>query len=305
MRVLVTGGNGFVGTHLVAHLEAYDDVVCAPLADVTDPAAVEAAVADMPGGPPEAVYHLAGQADVGRSWTDPSLTWSVNTMGTVHVLDALRRMAPGARILLVSSAEVYGLVNADQLPITEHCPTSSSSPYGASKIAAEVAARFAADVARQHVVIARPFNHLGVGQAPGFILPAVAKQIAEAERDGTDVIRLGNLDARRDMTDVADVVRAYRLLIEHGRTGETYNICTGVPVAIGDLVHRMIALSGREYRIEIDAERLRPSDVPVQFGDSAKLRRETGWAPQSSIDDVLGAVLDEWRARTDQAAVAR
>ncbi len=295
MRAFVTGGSGFVGLHLLAHLEACGDDVHAPLADVTDPATITKVIADMPGGEPEVIYHLAGQADVGRSWNDVSLTWSVNTLGTVNLLEAAKQVAPGARIIVVSSAEVYGHVPANELPITEDRALHASSPYGASKIAAETAARFAQ--ARQRVIIARPFNHLGPGQAPGFILPAVAKQIAFAERDATSVIRLGNLSARRDMTAVGDVVRAYRLMAELGHDSVVYNVCSDVAVSMRELVDRMLALSTASLTVELDETRLRPSDIAVQLGSSARLRADTGWAPTANLDEVLRSVLDEWRAK--------
>ena len=297
MRVFVTGGSGFVGTHLLAHLAANGDEVEAPLTDVTDVEAITAALATMPGGPPEAVYHLAGQADVGRSWTDVSLTWAVNAMGTVNLLEAARSAAPAARIIVVSSAEVYGRVPANELPIREDRPTAPSSPYGASKVAAENAARFASENFGQRVIIARPFNHLGVGQSPGFILPAVARQIVEAERSHNSVIMLGNLDARRDMTSVEDVVRAYRLLAARGVDGEIYNVCSDTIVSMQELVERMLALAAKPLTVALDETRLRPSDIAVQCGDSGKLRRHTGWSPVAVLEDVLRAVLAEWRSR--------
>lgn len=297
MRVFVTGGSGFVGSHLLTHLASCDDEVDAPLTDVTDLEAICAALAAAPGGLPEVIYHLAGQADVGRSWTDVSLTWAVNAMGTVNLLEAARRVAPTTRIIVVSSAEVYGSVPADELPIGEDRPTASSSPYGASKIAAELAARFAFECFRQRVIVTRPFNHLGVGQAPGFILPAIARQIVEAERSDSDVIMLGNLDARRDVTAVEDVVAAYRLLAMHGVDGEIYNVCSDRTVVMRDLVERMLAMATKPLTVALDQARLRPSDIPVQCGDSAKLRRHTGWRPVAELDDVLRAVLTEWRNR--------
>ena len=297
MRVFVTGGNGFVGTHLLAHLAANGDTIEAPLADVTDVEAITGALASMPGGPPEVIYHLAGQADVGRSWTDVSLTWAVNAMGTVNLLEAARAVAPLARIIVVSSAEVYGRVPPEELPIREDRPTASSSPYGASKIAAETAARFAFENFGQRVIVARPFNHMGVGQSPGFILPAVARQIVEAERSHSSVIMLGNLDARRDMTSVGDVVRAYRLLATAGVDGETYNVCSGRAFTMQTLVERMLALATKPLEVALDETRLRPSDIAVQCGDSGKLRADTGWRPEADLDDVLRAVLAEWQAR--------
>ena len=297
MRAFVTGGSGFVGTHLLAHLGSHGDRVEAPLTDVTDFDAITSAIATMSGGPPEVIYHLAGQADVGRSWSDVSLTWAVNAMGTVNVLEAARSVAPATRIIVVSSAEVYGRVPPEELPIREDRPTSSSSPYGASKIAAEIAARFAFDHFGQRVIVARPFNHLGVGQSPGFILPALARQIVEAERSDGSVISLGNLDARRDVTAVEDVVAAYRRLATNGVDGEIYNVCSDRSIAMRELVDRMLAMAAKPMSVVLDQARLRPSDIPEQRGDSSRLRRDTQWRPVAELDDVLRAVLHEWRER--------
>lgn len=301
MRSFVTGGSGFVGLHLLTHLAECGDEVTAPLADVTDPGALAEALASVPDGPPEIIYHLAGQADVGRSWTDAALTWSVNTLGTVNILEAARQHAPDARIIVISSAEVYGNVPADELPITEGRVPMASSPYGASKIAAELAATFAHRAHGQRVIIARPFNHLGLGQSPGFILPAVARQIAIAERDRSAVIRLGNLDARRDMTSVTDVVRAYRMMAERGVDGATYNVCSDSTLSMRELVDTMVAMSVVPLTIELDEDRLRPSDIAVQCGSSARLRTATGWSPTADLDDVLRSVLNEWRGKASAA----
>ena len=286
-----------MGIHLLAHLSSHGDQVEAPLTDVTDLTAITSALHAMPGGPPEVVFHLAGQADVGRSWTDVSLTWAVNAMGTVNVLEAARSVAPAARIIVVSSAEVYGRVPPEELPICEDRPTASSSPYGASKIAAEIAARFAFECFGQRVIVARPFNHLGVGQSPGFILPAVARQIVEAERSDRSMISLGNLDARRDVTAVEDVVAAYRLLATNGVDGETYNVSSDRSIAMQELVDRMLGMAAKPLNVVLDRARLRPSDIPEQRGDSSKLRRDTQWRPVAELDDVLRAVLREWRER--------
>ena len=298
MRALVTGASGFVGVHLVEHLHQSGDVTFAPTTDITDADAFAETVLACPDGPPDVVFHLAGQADVGRSWTDVSHTWQVNTLGTVNVLEALRRHAPAARVVVVSSAEVYGNVAADRMPITEAQPTGRSSPYGVSKIAAEQASLFAHQFFGQQVLVARPFGHIGVGQLPAFVVPAVAKQIAEAERDCSDVLRLGSLTAERDLTSVGDVVRAYRLLAVSGVSGEIYNICRGETVVISDLVDSMISLSTRQLRIEVDPARVRPSEVVRLFGDASKIRAHTGWQPQEALASVVANVVQEWRVRT-------
>lgn len=294
MRALVTGGRGFVGGWLCAHLAACGDEVVATgeEADVTDLAKIEPVIRDVA---PEAIYHLAGQAHVGRSWARPADTYRVNVIGTVNVLDAARRVEPAPRVLVVSSAEVYGRVSPDQLPITEETPTAPMSPYAASKIGAEVAARQAVLGFAVPAVVARPFNHIGPGQAPTFVVSALAKRIVEAERSRGTRLEMGNPTPRRDLADVRDVVRAYRLLVEKGEPGEVYNVATGHDVVIGDLARRLIALAGVDLELVTDAVELRPVDVPVLRGDPGKLQRATGWSPQVPLDETLADVLAYWR----------
>jgi GDP-4-dehydro-6-deoxy-D-mannose reductase len=285
-----------VGTWLASHLaEAGDDVVVTgEEVDVTDADAVRKSLADVA---PEAVYHLAGWAHVGSSWEEPAATFQVNAGGTVHVLDAARRLASPPRVLVVSSAEVYGTVRPDQLPLTEDTPVSPVSPYAASKVAAEVAARQAVLGYGLPVVVARPFNHIGPGQSPTFVVSALARRIVEAERSGATVLEMGNPTPRRDLTDVRDVVRAYRMLIERGEPGQTYNVCTGEDVVIGDLARRLIELSGVDLELKTGTVELRPIDVPVLRGDGARLTAATGWRPEIPLDRTLADVLDYWRSQ--------
>ena len=296
MRALVTGGRGFVGTWLAAHLEACGDDVVATgeEANVADADLIGAAIADVA---PDAIYHLAGQASVGRSWDDPATTYRVNVLGTVNVLDAARRQPRPPRVLVVSSAEVYGLVAPEDLPISEDTDLHPVSPYAASKVGAEVAARQAALGWELPVVVVRPFNHIGPGQSPAFVVSALAKRIVEAERAGTRELRMGNPEPRRDLTDVRDVVRAYRLLLETGVPGGVYNVATGSDIRIGDLASRLVELSGCALEVVTDSVEQRRLDVPVLRGDAAKLRAETGWAPEVALDQTLADVLAYWRAQ--------
>lgn len=300
MRALVTGGRGFVGRWLVAHLEKEGDEVFATgeEVDVTDAEAVRRNFEELR---PDAVYHLAGWAAVGSSWGDPPGVFLVNANGTVHVLDAARRLESPPRVLVVSSAEVYGRVQPQQLPLSEDLPISPVSPYAASKVAAEVAARQFAAGFDLGVVIARPFNHIGPGQSPGFVVSDLAKRIVEAERSGATVLEMGNPSPRRDLTDVRDVVRAYRLLVEHGAAGETYNVCTGTDVVIGDLAQRMIELSGVPLSLSTGSVAMRPIDVPVLRGDATRLRAATGWEPEIPLDETLRDVLGHWRDAPPEA----
>lgn len=294
MRALVTGGRGFAGRWLVSHLRDEGDEVLATGEDVnvTDPAAVRALFESYA---PEAVYHLAGWAHVGSSWQDPAATFLVNAQGTVHVLDAARRQSVAPRVLVVSSAEVYGSVPVEQLPLGEASPVQPVSPYAASKLAAEVAARQAWAGFGLPVVVVRPFNHIGPGQSPTFVVSALARRIVEAERSHTDLVEMGNPTPRRDLTDVRDVVRAYRLVLCRGQPGETYNVCSGRDLVIGDLARRLIELSGLSLELATGTVELRPSDVAVLRGDPTRLVEATGWQPRIPLDQTLTDVLAYWR----------
>ena len=220
----------------------------------------------------------------------------VNAEGTLHVLRACTAAGVG-RVLAVASADVYGVVTEDELPLTEDSPLRPTSPYAASKVAADALAQQAFLGHGLGVVRVRPFNHLGPGQSEQFVAPAIAARIARAERDGTDSIPVGNLSARRDVTDVRDVVRAYRLLVERGRPGEVYNVCTGRDLAIQTLADLLVGLARRPIELEADAALLRPADLPVLRGDASKLRAATGWEPSLPIEQTVADLLDDMRQR--------
>jgi GDP-4-dehydro-6-deoxy-D-mannose reductase len=299
MRAVVTGGLGFVGRHLVAHLLAGGDEVItldhngAHPVDILDgPAVAEALLTAAP----DAVYHLAGWADVGSSWSDPVSALRVNAEGTLHVLRACEAAAV-PRVLAVASADVYGVVTPADLPLTEASPLRPTSPYAASKAAADALALQAFLGHGLGVIRVRPFNHLGPGQSESFVAPALAARIARAERDGLDTIRVGNLSARRDVTDVRDVVRAYRLLVERGEPGEVYNVCSGQDIAIQELADLLVALARRPITLEPDSSLLRPVDLPLLRGDASKLRGATGWRPELLVEQTLADLLDDMRDR--------
>ena len=296
MRVLVTGSDGFVGAWLCAHLErAGDDVVAVTAhdADVTDNEATVAMVADTK---PEAIYHLAGLANVAASWENPALTFAVNAAGTQNVLDGARRLDAPPTVLLVSSAEVYGIVGPEQLPITEDAPLRPVTPYAASKVAGEYAGLQAHLGYGVPVIRVRPFNHVGPGQASAFVVRDLAGRIAAAERDGIRTLAVGNLTPRRDFTDVRDVVRAYHLLVERGAAGEVYNVCSGRAVGIDELARRLLELAGDDLELVTDPDLVRAVDVPVLLGDNSRLRAATGWAPEIPLETTLTDVLAEARA---------
>ncbi|MBA2280309.1 MAG: GDP-mannose 4,6-dehydratase [Acidimicrobiia bacterium] len=304
MKALVTGASGFVGPHLVAHLEANgDDVALDPpagLVDITDAAALRTWFEEIR---PEVVYHLAGWADVGGSWNAPEEVFTINATGTLHVLRAAAAVGAN-RVLLVSSADVYGIVPTEDLPITEEHPLRPVSPYAVSKVTADFLGLQAWLGHNLEVVRVRAFNHLGPGQADKFVAPAIASRIARNELDGGDEIPVGNLSARRDLTDVRDVVRAYRLLVEQGEPGEAYNVCTGVDIAISELAERLLTMAKHPMRLTTDPDRQRPIDVPVLRGDSSRLRQATGWKPEIPLDTTLTDVLADWRARVATGSAA-
>lgn len=297
VRAFVTGGKGFVGTWLADHLRRSGDEVVAVdrEVDVTDPEAIGGVLADAR---PDAVYHLAAFAHVGRSWDDRAEVTRVNVVGTAAVLDACRRCPSPPTVLLVSSAEVYGVVPADRQPIGETEPLAPVTPYAASKAAAEQLAVQAHLGDGLPVIRVRPFNHIGPGQSDAFVVPALASRIAAAERSGDPAITVGNLAARRDMTDVRDVVRAYRLLVTGGVPGEVYNVCSGRAVAIQELADRLLALAGSDLQLRVDPALVRPTDVPEVRGDRGRITAATGWAPEVPLDDTLRAVLDDARRRS-------
>ncbi len=299
MRALVTGGRGFVGRHLVDHVRACGDEVESldrrgpePV-DILDGPAVAAAVA---AAAPEVVYHLAGWADVGASWAHPVETLRVNAEGTAQVLQAC--LGAGVRrVLVVASAELYGVVRPDELPLREDSPLRPTSPYAASKVAAEALAVQAHLGHGLETIRVRPFNHLGPGQSEAFLAPALAARIARAERAGGGPVAVGNLSPERDFTDVRDVVRAYRLLAEAGEAGERYNVCSGAARSVQDIADRLVAMAEVPVELRPDPDLIRPVDLPVLRGDASRLAAATGWAPEIDLDTTLADLLADMRRR--------
>ena len=302
MRFIVSGGLGFAGTHLRRDLEeeghealSLDLAEQAELAcDIRDAAAVGRAIGEAR---PDGIFHLAGIAFVVAAGDDPDLTRAVNVDGTRHVLDAAKQA--GVRTLVVSSGAVYGLRPDEELPVTEDLVPAPADIYSQTKYEAE--GECMGRAGRQEFVIARPFNHTGPGQAPDFVCADLADQVARHEAAGLpSVIRVGDLRAERDFSDVRDVVRAYRLLWEEGAPGEVYNICSGRPVAISTVLDKLLSMARVELSVEVEQERLRPGEVSRFYGSYAKLEAATGWRPRYALDDTLAALLED---RRDRAAV--
>lgn len=295
MKALVTGAGGFVGPHLVDHLRAEgDDVVGTDRTTGLDLADADETGRFLDTVRPDVVYHLAGDSDVGGSWSHPVETFRANAEVTMIVLAAARAAAV-ERVVVIGSADVYGKVTEAELPLGESAELRPTSPYAASKVAAEFIAMQAHRGYGQTVVAVRPFNHLGPGQSTRFVAPAIAARIVDNERNGGDQVPVGNLAPRRDLTDVRDVVRAYRLLAQHGVGGEVYNVCSGADVSIGDLAQRLVALADRPMHLVEDPELQRPVDIPVLRGDNSRLRAATGWEPRLTLDESLRDLLTQSR----------
>lgn len=295
MRAYVTGSSGFVGGWLRAHLESMGDEIVSggTEVDVTDLASITRSI--EPAGP-DVIYHLAALAHVGRSWSNPAETFRVNALGTLSVLQAAAECDPLPTVVVVSSAEVYGNSPGDQ-PLTEKAELRPVTPYAASKVAAEFLGVQAWLGRSVPVIRVRPFNHLGPGQSADFVVSALARRVAEAERAGGGPVAVGNLAASRDFTDVRDVVRAYRLLVERGAPGEVYNVATGRAVTIADVAGRLCALARADVHVAPDPDLMRPVDVPVFLGDATQLQAATDWLPQIPLDVTLVDVLEFWREK--------
>jgi GDP-4-dehydro-6-deoxy-D-mannose reductase len=285
--IAVTGAKGFVGGHLLAHLGRR---AISLDADVTDVDALAQAVDEAN---PESVVHLAAASSVAASWTDAGEPWRVNALGTVNLLDAVRSHAPGARVLVVSTGDVYG--QADEIPTPETAPFRPTSPYAASKAAAELAAgQFAR--AGSDVVVTRAFQHEGPGRDERFAVGSWAAQIAGAEETGRGTVLVGDLSPRRDITDVRDVTRAYEALLDPSVPNGTYNVASGHSVAMREVLDILVSLARCPIKVEEDPTRFRASEVTELSGDPSKLRAATGWAPTIPLEQTLADALDAARA---------
>jgi GDP-4-dehydro-6-deoxy-D-mannose reductase len=307
--ILVTGAAGFAGSHLLDLLARSGATVIAwhrpggspPRAgvpgvrwegvDLLDPAQVQAAIGRAR---PSAVYHCAGAAHVGRAWDSTAPTFAINVRGTHHLLQAIERAGLAARVLVPSSALVYASAGE---ALTEDHPRLPSSPYALSKLAQEMLA--ARTNGSLPVTIARPFNHFGPRQDPHFVASSFARRIADIELGRwPPEIPVGNLEARRDLTDVRDTVRAYRMILERGQPGRPYNICSGHAISIRELLDLLIARARVPVEVKVDRSRYRPNDTPLLVGDPARLRDELGWRPEIPIGRTLDDLLEYWRGTT-------
>jgi len=309
MKALIIGVTGFVGKYLA------DELICAgwevsgtrlptettdldiPVSglDILDAAAVRNLLKKTN---PDCIFHLAAQSSVAISWKQPSLTVDVNIKGAVNLLEAVRDIESPTRVLLIGSGEEYGYILPEELPVNEDTSLRPGNIYASTKIAQGMLGQIYARAYGLEIVIIRAFNHIGPGQTDTFVVPGFCKQVAEIEAaSDRGIIKVGNLEAKRDFTDVRDIVKAYRLLADKGESGEVYNVGSGTSVAIADILELIIKLSNAKITVEKDPQRMRPSDTPEIIADVSKLVGCTGWNPEIALEETLNDVLEEWRKR--------
>jgi GDP-4-dehydro-6-deoxy-D-mannose reductase len=316
LRALITGITGFAGSHLAEYLlrtvdaEVYGVSLAGECLDnlagfcdqiqlfggnLRDSEWTARVIQDVL---PDQIYHLAAQAAVSVAWAQPGETLVNNVLTQLNVLEASAKLEPMPRVLVIGSGDEYGLAKPEELPLREDSPLRPNNPYSVSKIMQDYLGYQYYLSHGLPVVRLRPFNHIGPRQRAGFVVPDFAKQIAEAEaRLREPVIRVGNLSARRDFTDVRDIVRGYTLALEKGEPGEVYNLGSGDARSVKEILGMLLELSSVQVRLEQDPARMRPSDVPELVCDSGRFRAHTGWKPGIPIQQTLADVLDYWRKR--------
>jgi GDP-4-dehydro-6-deoxy-D-mannose reductase len=302
MNVLITGSSGFVGSHLTELLDRTGHQIVGIGHQEFTPTAGSYETVDMLNaeavqkldlGGVDAVVHLAGLAAVGPSFDQPRRYIDANAGMQINLFEALLSQNNTPRILVISTG---GLYRANHLPIVETAEIDTPNPYAVSKMTQEHLSHYYAKRGFE-VMVARPFNHIGPGQTEGFLASDLAKQIAELEASGGGTIQVGDLSSKRDFTDVRDIVRAYLLLLEKGRAGETYNVCSGHSHSGQTILEGLLQHSSCKIKLETDQARLRPSDIPDIYGSCAKLHTDTGWKPEIPLDQTLADVLTDWRQR--------
>lgn len=313
-KALIIGAAGFAGRYLIRHLheDCHMEVVATKLAnEQLDGLPVEIHNLDILNKDdiiellfavrPDYIFHLAAQSSVSVAWNNPQLTIDINIKGGVNVLDAVRELYYKPRILMIGSGEEYGHILPGETPILENNRLNPGNIYAATKACQNMIGSIYSKAYDMEVVLVRAFNHIGPGQSSIFVVSDFCRQVAEIEKGLREpVMHVGNLSAKRDFTDVRDVVRAYALLVQHGEKGETYNVGRGRAVEIREILDKIISFSDCEIKVEIDPAKIRPVDVPIIEADITKLRQATGWQAEVSLEETIEEVLNYWRERTDK-----
>ncbi len=312
MKALITGINGFAGSHLAEYLLSRGLDVCGTILNAEHVeniapfrekiALYEADIRDsyvlqeiLEKERPQQIYHLAGISSVKDSWDDPKRVYEINFLGTFHLYEAIVRSGIVARILFASSAEVYGAMKDGMLPLQEDFQICPTTPYAVSKAAGELLSKQYGYSKKLEIIFSRSFPHIGPKQDESFVCSNFARQIAEIEAGKSEpVIIVGNLDAKRDFTDVRDIVRAYQILMEKGQWGEVYNVCSGEAYSIHSVLDIMLNMSKAKITMQVDKTRLRPVDIPVLIGNNSKITF-LGWSKRIPLQKSLSDILDYWR----------
>lgn len=308
-KALIIGAAGFVGSYLIDHIQKnclwsiavtkmpHEIIECSNIdiydLNIMEKESVERLIKKLH---PDYIFHLAAQSSVALSWEKPDLTVDVNIKGSLHVLEAVRKMDYKPRILLVGSGEEYGYIRPEEVPVTEENMVRPGNIYAVTKACQNMLGKIYASAYGVEVMNVRAFNHVGPGQTPIFVIADFCKQVAEIEAGKRKaVIKVGNLATERDFTDVRDVVCAYVMLIQQGKAGETYNIGSGCAIEIGEILKKIIALSNIEIQVEVDEKKLRPIDIPVIEADIKKIQKCCGWNPRIPLETTLEETLNYWR----------
>lgn len=310
MKALVVGGGGFVGPYLVRHLKdelgyevtvtkteketlAMDGAVVKNL-DILDKNQISELLNEEK---PDYLFHLAAQSSVAYSWKNPTLTVDVNIKGCVNLLEAVKDADEKPRVLLIGSGEEYGHIKKDECPIIEDNVLRPGNIYAATKSCQNMLGKIYSNAYGLDIMMVRAFNHIGPNQTPVFVVADFCKQVADIEKGKQEpVIYVGNLSAKRDFTDVRDVVKAYALLVKGGKRGETYNVGRGHAVAIEDILKEIVSMSDKDIEVKVDEKKLRPVDVPIIEPDIEKIKKEVGWEPVIELRQTLEETLEYWRS---------
>lgn len=310
-KVMIIGAAGFVGNHLIDYMmenkkdwevvatkmprEVIDKNVKVIDLDITKLDEITNVLNEVK---PDYIFHLAAQSSVAVSWKNPQLTIDINIKGTVNLLDAIRDNCKDTKVLLIGSGEEYGHVKQEEVPIKEDNNTRPGNVYAVTKVTQNMLGHLYYEGYGLHIMSTRSFNHTGPNQAPMFVVADFCKQVADIEAGKQEpVICVGNLSAKRDFTDVRDVVRAYCLLMEKGVAGETYNVGSGNAIEVKKILDMILSHSSKEIEVKTDSNKLRPVDVPIIEADITKITKDTGWKPEISLDTTITETLEYWKSK--------